>query len=431
MTRDAAATHLFDAQLVQAAATFEQHQEAIEQPETLEQHVVAMRPLLAPGGAAGVTLRGRHEAKVRCAVVRAHPEAVPQVVDAVLVPLAARLEDGEVAVGVVGAQDAHFGTQRVARDRHQVLAGLAAPQEDAERLVRLFVDQVVGGIGPQPVPEHLVGAQRVGILADVEQGRTVCGPGQVRRDVRDLVRQRLPGRQILEADGVEAPPHIVDGIGQDAVVRADRRPNGGVLLALGDLVHVDKDLLGRRIGGAAEGVAVRRPAAVDGVLLPLLVAGVVPVVAVAIGNRRIVLHDAAADLLEQGLLQLLGMRHDAVEIGVFGLQVGDDFRIFPLPKPVVLVDAYVAVGLEFVRSSGGHRRVARAGGRGRAGGHGEDGCEEADGSDCGGSGRVCLCGEHGHGSVAGWCGGTVPGALNFVPTAGWPRRDLRARRRRT
>ena len=206
-------------------------------------------------------------------------------IDAVLVAFATRLEDGEVAAGIVRPQDTHLGAQRMARRRHQVLARLAPPEEHAEGLVRLLVDQFVGRVGTEPVPVHLVGPERVGILPDVEQRRAVGGPDQIRGHVGDLVRESLAGFQVPEANGVEAAPHVVDAVSEDPVVRTDRGPDRGVLLALGDLVHVDQHFLGLGILVAAEGVAVRGPAAVDRVLLPLLVAGVVPVVAVAVGNR--------------------------------------------------------------------------------------------------------------------------------------------------
>ena len=48
-------------------------------------------------------------------------------------------------------------------------------------------------------------------------------------------------------------------------------------------------------------------------------------------------------LLIKDLLECLGRLQDGIGIGVFSLQIGDDFGVFLVAKPGVMVDAAVAM----------------------------------------------------------------------------------------
>jgi hypothetical protein len=101
------------------------------------------------------------------------------------------------------------------------------------------------------------------------------------------------------------------------------RAQGHELLALGQLVDVEGDLLG----------GLDRPllAAIDGVLLALLGARVVEVAALAIGDVDVGLLDPRQHLLVERFLEGLGGLHDRVGVGVLGLEVRLHLRVGLVP----------------------------------------------------------------------------------------------------
>jgi hypothetical protein len=126
-------------------------------------------------------------------------------------------------------------------------------------------------------------------------------------------------------------------------------PEGHERLPLGQAVELERDLL-LRLEGAL-------PAAVDGVLLPLLGARVVVEIAPAVGNVLVRLLDPAEHLPVERLLEGLRVLHHRVGVGVLGLEVRPDVRVLFLAQPVVVVDEALAVDLGRLRGGPGHRRV--------------------------------------------------------------------------
>ena len=166
---------------------------------------------------------------------------------------------------------------------------------------------------------------------------------------------------------------LVGGVGQELAVRAHRHvADGHELLALGQGVHVEDDLLRGR------GRAL--PARVDRVLLPLLRARVVEVAALAGGHVGVRLLDAREHLVVQLLLERLRRLHDRFRIGELGAQVGLDLGRALVAQPEVVVHQGVAVDLDLVRllvrdggprgSGGGIRRGQD--GQAQRGRHGEE-----------------------------------------------------------
>ncbi len=316
---------------------------------------------LDPVRLGGRVVGGAHEAEVlRVAVGLDVPPAV-QVLDAVLVVPLAGDERLELARGLAGVQHAVLvGDGVVAADHHEA-ARLGLPHEAAEGVVVLLVDQhVLGGIGAQHVSPDLVGTQGLEILAGVEEGPPVLGPGQVALGLGEGLGIELARVQVLEADRVEAPAHHVLDHRDHVAVGVGR---GGArpveLVALGPLVGVEQYLLG--------GLQAACPAAVQGVFPALLVAAVVPAAVVEVGDGVVVFLDAAGDLLEEGLAQLGGVGGRGLGVGVLGLQVGDHLRILALVQPVVVVDARVAELLEDLGFDLGHGRVGEVWRAGTAG----------------------------------------------------------------
>ena len=86
-----------------------------------------------------------------------------------------------------------------------------------------------------------------------------------------------------------------------------------------------------------------RFAAVDGVLEALLGAGVVPPVAVAVGDGDVSLLDVGEHLLVELFAQAGERRHYGIGVGVFGFEIGGDVGVLFVAEPGVVVDEGDAV----------------------------------------------------------------------------------------
>ena len=233
--------------------------------------------------------------------------------------------------------------------QHDPGPGAGLEDVGVEGLVLLLVDEDVRRrAGAQLVAVEAVPAQGLRVLAHVEQGAVVLGPGEVVGGRGDALLPHLARGQVLEVDGADAAPRGVGGEGEHVLARV-HAPGADVVVvvALGQGVDVEEDLL----------LCLHRAAApaVDGVLLPVLVARVVEVLAAPGGRRGVGLLDAALDLLEEPLLQRLGVGHHRPGVVVLGLQVGRDLGVVALAQPVVVVDAHVAVGGQLVGAPLGRR----------------------------------------------------------------------------
>ena len=90
-------------------------------------------------------------------------------------------------------------------------------------------------------------------------------------------------------------------------------------------------------GPVASGFGCGALAAVDGVLHALFGAGVVPPVAVAVGDGDVGLLDVAEHLVVELVAEAGERGHDGFGVGVFGFKVGGDFGILLVAEPGVVV----------------------------------------------------------------------------------------------
>src|SRR4051794_8334944 len=88
-------------------------------------------------------------------------------------------------------------------------------------------------------------------------------------------------------------------------------------VALGEGVEVEKDFVRRVVGIGA--------AAVERVLFAFFSASEIEVAAQAVRNGEVGLLNASEHLLVQLLLKRLGLLEEGVGVGVFGVEVGEDF----------------------------------------------------------------------------------------------------------
>ena len=103
-------------------------------------------------------------------------------------------------------------------------------------------------------------------------------------------------------------------------------------------------------------------AEMPGILLAFFCAREIEVAAKRVGDGKIGLKNAAEHLLVEPLLKLgAGLEH-GVGVGVFRLEVGDDFGTFLLAEPGVVIDAAIPVKDLLDRFTASPGRSGRSGG---------------------------------------------------------------------
>ncbi len=106
-------------------------------------------------------------------------------------------------------------------------------------------------------------------------------------------------------------------------------------MPLGELIEIEKEFFAAEI--------VNRFAEVLWVLLAFERFGEIEIAAQAVGDREVGLLDAREHFLIKLLLEIQRGLQNRFGVGVLGFEVGNDFRVFLMPKPVVMVDAAVAM----------------------------------------------------------------------------------------
>jgi hypothetical protein len=347
-----------------AVGPLEQHEVVGVDVDAAELHAGAMRHDLGPVVAAGRGDGRLHELEVLGAVgVGDHEEATGVVLDAVLDVLLARLHHRELALRVVGVEEPHLVGDLGADVHDDVRVVLGGADAQVEALVVLLEhEHVVVGRRAEGVAPELVGPHGV-VGLHVEERAVVERPGRAIVGARHEVGQVLASREIAEAEVVELGTGSVGRPREQAPVGGDVEGPEGEELAVARLdVLVEEHGLGGRAGRRVGGVGVgHRLAAVDRVLLALLGAGVVPPAAPPHRHRQVGLLDARLDLLEQLLLERLGVGELRLGPGVLGLEVGDGVGVVLVAQPGVLVDDGVAVVLARGRDLLGDRGPLRVG----------------------------------------------------------------------
>ena len=263
--------------------------------------------------------------------------------------LAARRHHAELSRRASGVQQPDLAGQHARAPDHDVALAAGQAHPDVEALVRFLEHHgVVGGGGADPVPPDPVRPPGV-VHRRVEHGGAVQGPCAAGVGVRDLVRQRGPGGQVLDPQREPLVAGEVGGVGQPALVRAGpERAEAEELVAGRQLVAVEQHLLVVQrlavLGHRREHLAgPDRAPAVHRVLLALDRPCVVPPAALAHRDGQVALLGARLDLLEDLLAQRGQVAGQRVGVGVLGLQVADRVRVLLVREPRVLVDHGVAV----------------------------------------------------------------------------------------
>ena len=218
---------------------------------------------------------------------------------------------------------------------------------------------------------ELVAPLRHRVFRRVENRLVVVRPDD-RSGALDGLGQCFARPQVLHVQGVLAIAGRVRRIRQQVPVVAHRIPaEPEKRVPFGERVEIEQNLL--------RPLHAPLPAALVGILLPLLRARVIPVVAETIRHAQVGLLDAAEHLRVQRVLEFLRRRHHGVGVGILGFQVRDDLRVGFLAQPEVVVFQSQAVDLRFVRHFLRDGRLCRGPGLGDQRG----GQRENRGEECG------------------------------------------------
>ena len=142
------------------------------------------------------------------------------------------------------------GVAALAADQHRVPAA-ARPQGQLEALVRLGQHELVlRDRGPEPVPPHLTGPERL-VVDGVEERRRVGAPGAAVVAARDHLGEVLAGPEVAEPQGEHLVAGGVHRVGEQVLVRAHQgHAQVQVAALVGERADVEDDL-GRAPGFVA------------------------------------------------------------------------------------------------------------------------------------------------------------------------------------
>src|SRR5204863_5716498 len=116
-------------------------------------------------------------------------------------------------------EEAHLRAREAVGSEEEELAAARAPHPEAEQLVRLLVEEIVGG-GAEAVPPEPVRTLGV-VFGDVEERGASRRPRH-RADFFGAVGKHLPREEILHVERVLTEAGNVDRIGEPTAVVADR-----------------------------------------------------------------------------------------------------------------------------------------------------------------------------------------------------------------
>ena len=270
-------------------------------------------------------------------------------VESVLDALPARLDDLELAVGIVRRQDPHLAGDLAVDIHDDPVLAAREPDPGVEPLVRLLAHEHVRlGRRPEPVPPHPVRAHRR-VDGRVEDRRPVARPGGAVVRARHLVGQHLAGPEVLEPKRVLLAPVVVRRVREQALVGTGReRPEREVRRVPGQLVLVEQDhlVLGRRRRRRRVRLDHRlrpRRGSGPGTGCPRRSARSTTSRARRVGTDRSV--SSVRLLISSKIVccRSLRRRHHRERVRVLGLEVGQDVRVVAVAQPRVLVDDVLAV----------------------------------------------------------------------------------------
>ena len=271
-----------------------------------------LRPVLA----AGTVDRGFNDAVVLGAAgVGQDDELSIVVIDRIVVLRLARRDQAGRGRGIGGVDQADLGSLVVmdAKQEQAPVLGHVEPQEIA-RIV-LLLDDCVSVFRAHYVPQHAAGAVLV-VEPDVKQGAAVRGPLQRAVGVDDPRIDEFAGGGLDYVHRVEFRALGIDGIGDQAMVRAvGDAGQAEIGMRLGERVAVEQHMFL---------AAIARLPAKERMLTADDEASVISEGPIGRGNADIVLLDAALHLGEELRLKRLGVGHDRVGVGILGFEIASD-----------------------------------------------------------------------------------------------------------
>ncbi|PAV70337.1 hypothetical protein WR25_09833 [Diploscapter pachys] len=268
---------------------------------------------------AGRVEAGSTQPPHRIGIVGVDEERAVVRVDVIFAAFLAGRDQDRRGEGIVGGQQPHFAGDVIAGADDDPLAIARLGDGDAIAFVILVeqLDVVFDGRA-EPVEARIVGAPLV-VGDAVEEARIVGGPDDLGQHAGDDLGQMLAGGKVLHAHLEPLGAAVVDRIGEQPPVVADRKgAEAEIFLALGEGRLVEQQFVRPARDGLAPPFAI---------LAAGLERGPVEPVAILLRDRGFVLLDARLHLFVQRVDQRLVRRHDGFEIGVLGFEIGEDVGV--------------------------------------------------------------------------------------------------------
>src|SRR5262245_8547330 len=161
----------------------------------------------SPGWSIGASTRR----KLPPAVVGEDVEALPAVLDAVLVFLPAWRHDPPGILRTIGGHEANLARGVAGAVQEQVRAAARAMNADLEALVALLVDDRIDRLAEAMTVETVLALG--GILDRVEEGPAIARPRH-RAHVVGAVQEVSPGHEIADVEIVDPKAHGIRGVGE-------------------------------------------------------------------------------------------------------------------------------------------------------------------------------------------------------------------------
>ena len=325
----------------QAVDALLQNQEMRKQLHAFEQNVRTMRQHLAPMTSIGLVLRALHEFEILRAVgIGSEVPAVLKMGGTVLQLRGTRLKTPPGTGGLVRAQHVHFVGRAAAGGNDQELLALGSVHRAGERFV-LLVKQFYGfgTRGAQLQPHNAIHPQRLLVFGGKEHVRAARRPRSRPGRAGGHQNGRSIGSQHRTVQIVATSAHEIHAVDHLPVVRCEKQTaHLAIRMPFGQLIDVQEQFfLPNRFAANIRLSAMKR------IFLSFLVARVVPKSFAQNRHAFVHLGNASHHFLVERFLQRTNRLHFGTTVLVFGLQVGNDFRVVPVVQPEIRIYSLVAV----------------------------------------------------------------------------------------
>ena len=253
----------------------------------------------------------------------------------------AGLKNGKRRIGRISIDELKFTPQGTRRPNDDKLIRLCFIGKTIERFVLFKVHFHIVARLRQLVFFNPFRTQSHGIRLVVKHRFVIVCPRTAARCREDFVRVKRTRFQVFEINRVLPPRNGVHAISQNLIIRTYRRTADlKILIPLRHVIAIQHHFFSC--------IQSAFFATINGILLAFLKAGVVKIAIVFVRQRLVILLNTPFEFFKKLLLKPLSMLHHRLAVSIFGVQISDNFGVFALIHPVIIIDAHVSVCLHFL-----------------------------------------------------------------------------------